>query len=151
MVNAHSATYPHVTFFTTSETNYLPWDLLTVTTSTTTRSQYTSSSPILSWCCPLGNRLEDGVPDPYSVLQVAVSVISFLNPLISLENLVDICWIMVSNLSYPALSSLSFPLTSPCPALEQTYKLQTSSSQWRVSCAASQFYKVLSAVHLKSW
>ena len=43
------------------------------------------------------------------------------------------------------------PLTSPCPALELTYKLQTSSSQWRVSCAASQFYKVLRAVHLKSW
>ena len=49
MVNAHSATYPHVTFFTTSETNYLPWVLLMVTTSTTTRSQSTSSSPILSW------------------------------------------------------------------------------------------------------
>ena len=49
MVNAHSATYPHVTLFSTSETNYLPWILLTVTSSTTTRFQSTSSSPILSW------------------------------------------------------------------------------------------------------
>ena len=59
--------------------------------------------PYCPGCCPLGNWSEAGVPDQESVMSVAVSVI----PLISSENLVDICWIMVSNLSYPALSGLS--------------------------------------------
>ena len=49
MVNAQSTTYLHMTFFSTSETNYLPWVLLTMTSSMTTRFLSTSSSPILPW------------------------------------------------------------------------------------------------------
>ena len=91
------------------------------------------SSPLLPlWyspgCCPLVNRLENGGPDPRSVLPVAVSVISFLSPLISLENLVTSVgsWFPISHTQF---CPVCLPLTSPCPVLELTYKLQTSSSQ----------------------
>ena len=70
MVNAHSATYPHVNLFSTSETNYLPWILLTVTSSTTTRFQSTSSSPILSWMLspwkPIGRWSSRSIVSPAS-------------------------------------------------------------------------------------
>ena len=104
--------------------------------------------PYCPGCCPLGNRSEAGVPDQQSVMSVAVSL--SVIPLISSENLVDICWIMVSNLSYIQLCLVCLPLTS-CPILELTYKLQTSSSQRRVLCAASQFYEVLCTIHEMSW
>ena len=150
MVNAHSATYPHVTLFSTSETNYLPWILLTVTSSTTTRFQSTSSSPILSWVLspwkPIGRWSSRSIVSPASccftyLLSQSLDLIGKLG-----GHLLDHGF----PTSHIQLCPVCLPLTSPCPVLELTYKLQTSSSQWRVSCAASQFYEGLCAVHQKS-
>ena len=51
-------------------------------------------------------------------MPVVVLVISFLNPLISLENLVDICWIMVS-ICHIQLCPVCLPLSPPCPILSR--------------------------------
>ena len=99
--------YPHVTLFSTSETNYLPWILLTVTSSTTTRFQSTSSSLIQSWvlspCKSIGKWRSRSKVSPAScrfshLLSQSLDLVGKLG---------DICWIMVSNLSYPVLSGLS--------------------------------------------